>query len=80
MSDTEKLAKGVLVYDVCSAPDGMNIEKIVSIWKEHDFIMYDATLGDAPKVYDAEAEATLVDISTVGEEKLVEIQKLLKDE
>jgi len=72
------MSKGVLVYDVCSTPDGMNIEKIVSIWKEHDFIMYDSEIGHAPKVYDAEAEATMVDVSNTTPEILSKISKLLK--
>ena len=70
--------KGTLLYDVCSVPNEMNIDKIVEIWEEHDFIMYDSTLGTAPKLYDAKTEATLVDVSTVGEEKLLQIIKLLK--
>ena len=73
------MMKGALVYDVCSVPDGAIIDDIVRVWKEHEFILYDSHNGDAPVIYDSEnIKGVLIDVSTVEEEKLKQIQKLLK--
>jgi hypothetical protein len=73
------MSNKALVYDVCSAPDGMTLDKIVSIWKEHNLVLYDSFNGKQPLIYDYEdIDGALIDVSTTSKEKLVEIQKLLK--
>ena len=72
---------GVLVYDICSTPDGIDLEKILHIWKNHEFILYDSTKGTPPSIINPEnSKAVLVDVSNTSEEKLSEIQKLINDE
>lgn len=70
--------KGILAYDICSAPDGINIDKIISVWKEHNFVIYDSKLGSKPELFDAKVETILVDVSNTTPEILNQIQKLIK--
>ena len=68
-----------LVYDICSVPDGMTMDKIVHIWKEHKLILYDSHNGQSPTIIDPEnMKGVLVDMSNVDEETLKRVQKLLE--
>jgi len=72
---------GALAYDICSTPDGMDLEKIVYIWKEHGFILWDSHKGTKPQVFDPlEVKGIVVDISTTGKEQLNLIQKLIDND
>lgn len=76
-----QLDKTALTYDICSTPDGMTLERVVRVWKEHDFILYDSEKGTAPVLLDPEnSKAVLVDMSNLDVEKLIKIQKLINDE
>jgi len=69
-----------LLYDVMSMPHGMNLDKIVQIWKEHDLVLYDSILGEKPMLVDAEEAGTvLIDVSNTSKEKLKQIDKLIKE-
>jgi len=69
------------IYDVCSCPHGMNLDKIVQIWKEHEFVIYDSIMGEKPILFDTEDEskALLVDVSNTNKEKLEQIHKLITE-
>jgi len=71
--------KNALVYDACSVPDGIDLDTIVRIWKEHNFIVYDSHNGETPSIHNPnDIEAVVVDISNTDEETLKQIQKLIK--
>jgi hypothetical protein len=80
--DQQSKSTGVLIYDVHTVPDGMDLEKIVYIWKEHGFILWDSRDGgQEPKVLDPmKVKGIVVDISTTDKEQLSVIQKLIDNE
>lgn len=79
MSENKREA---LIYDVCSVPQGITMDKVVRIWKDFNLILYDSlNKGNAPVLMDAEkVKSKLVDISNTTPEILSQISKLLEDE
>lgn len=74
-----------VVYDIMSTPDGADLTLIMRVYQKHGVLIYSSMNGNAPVLFDPmddkEQEAdTLIDVGTVGKEKLKEIQKLLKSE
>ena len=70
---------GALIYDICSVPDGITMEKIVHIWKEHKLVLYDSHNGETPTIIDPEnMKGVLVDMSNTDEKTLKQVQKLLE--
>ena len=75
------MSKTKLVYDICSVPEGMTVEKIVYIWKDHNLVLWDSkNEGSVPVLIDAgDAEIALVDVSNASPERLKQIDKLIKE-
>ena len=40
-----------LVYDICTVPEGVNLDKVIMVWKEHNVVIYDSFKGNEPFLY-----------------------------
>jgi hypothetical protein len=71
-----------LIYDVVSVPQGICLDRLIEIWRVYGLVIWDSqNRGYAPVVTDIESgKNELIDISTVGKEKLEQIQKLINHE
>ena len=76
MSEEEK--KPMLIYDICSVPHGFELQKVVHIWKEHNFVMWDSENGGNEPILTEETEGVLIDISNTTPEILNKINKLIE--
>jgi hypothetical protein len=58
--------KVVLVYDIKSAPEGLNLENIYNIMVNSGIVVYDSSFGgDAPKTID-NSELTVMDVKFIS--------------
>jgi serine protease inhibitor len=71
-------SKDKLVYDICSVPEGINLDKVMSVWKKHDVVIYDSFKGNTPFLYNGEVTGKLLDIASEDQETINQINKLLK--
>ena len=63
--------EGKLIYDITSIPDGMSLDEMVFMWKEHDYILYNSNNGNAPIMIDFEdSKSVLIDVLNTEEETL----------
>jgi hypothetical protein len=71
--------KPALVYDICSIPDGITLEKVVYVWQDYNIVVYDSKNGgNKPELRDDISDVQLIDVSTVDAKKLKQIQKLIE--
>lgn len=73
------MSEKAIVYDICAVPEGVNLDKIMQVWKEHDVLIYDSFKGKTPFIHDLEdTSKVLLDISEADQEKINQINKLLQ--
>jgi hypothetical protein len=56
----------VLIYDVSSFPMDINnftLEDVAKLWKNHQLVIYDSKLGQAPSIVNKTDDIVVVDIS-----------------
>jgi len=59
--------KQVLIYDLRSIPSegsGLDMERIMQLYNEHNVLLYDGTDGDKPEIINIEdIDITFIDVS-----------------
>lgn len=73
------MSKKAIVYDICSTPEGVTLDKVMGVWKEHEVLIYDSFKGNEPFIYDCEdIDGKMLDIASEKQETIDKINKLLK--
>ena len=42
--------KAIISYDICSIPEGIDVEKMYFLAREYGILLYDSNSGDAPQI------------------------------
>lgn len=58
------MKKPVLIYDLCSLPQHIEVERIMKIYDDNNVIFYDSALGEKPQIIDTNnIEVSYLDVS-----------------
>jgi hypothetical protein len=68
----------ILIYDIMTTPQGIDLEKIVYLFREHNVILYDSFKGGtSPKVMNKVKHIAFIDVE--GEKISNQINKIIKE-